>query len=776
MQEKNVEQEEENLVNQLLFKFFPYWPLFLILMIIAAGGAWYYLKNTAPKYEASATLILKDEKKGADDSKILEQLNLINTKKIIENELVVLKSVSLMDYVVRDLKLYAPVYENEKKPNNSAYLSSPVLIEAAYPDSIEKAEFIYFDYDPKEGVVILNNTEKYPLDTFIRTPFALLRFIPNPRYKEPDIKSSLYFSLFPVRSVAKSLAGRLSVSAAGKMSSVISLTYEDEVPKRAEDILNSLIDNYDKSAINEKNNLAQNTLAFVEDRLNVVTKDLDSIEKKIQQYRSGQGAIDIGTQGTLFLRNVSENDQKLSEVNMKLAVLNQVENFAKSKENTGGIVPSTLGINDPVLSQLLDKLYNSELEYERLKPTVAENNPMLVSVKEQINKIRPSILENIQSQRQGLLASRNNINSTNSTYNSMLSTMPQKERQLLDISREQQIKSNIYSFLLQKREESVLSSSSNVSDSRVLDYAQVSNSPVSPKTKTIYLGSLAFAFLLSIGLVSARDALNGKILYRQDLESYTKYPVIGEIAYKKTDSPIVIQRGKRTFVAEEFRKIRMTLPHLGIGETSKKILITSSIPGEGKSFISANLAISLALIQKKVVLIDADLNNPSLKDIFNCEEKSGLSEFLTGEKQPEEIILKIKEQENLYFIPPGTLPDGPSELLSNGKFQELIDYLEPLFDYILIDTSPVVPVTDAYLLSPYCDATLFVVRHNYTPKAFMKRFDENNKINTLKNPGIIFNGVKSRGLINSKNGYGYGYGYVYDYDYTPKKKNKKSYA
>jgi tyrosine-protein kinase Etk/Wzc len=399
---------------------------------------------------------------------------------------------------------------------------------------------------------------------------------------------------------------------------------------------------------------------------------------------------------------------------------------------------------------------------------------MLVSVKDQINKIRPSILENIQSQRQSLIASRNNINSTNSMYNSMLSTMPQKERQLLDISREQQIKSNIYSFLLQKREESVLSSSSNVSDSRVLDYAQVSNSPVSPKSKTIYISSIAFAFLLSIGLVSARDALNGKILYRQDLENYTKYPVIGEIAYKKTDSPIVIERGKRTFVAEEFRKIRMTLPHLGIGEASKKILITSSIPGEGKSFISANLATSLALIEKKVVLIDADLNNPSLVHIFHCEERPGVSEFLQGTKDPEQIITRVKETENLFFIPPGNLPDSPAELLSNGKMKELIDYLEPLFDYILIDTAPVVPVTDAYLITPHCDATLFVMRHNYTPKAFVKRFDQNNKINTLKNPGIIFNGVKGRGIINSKNGYGYGYGYVYDY--SPSKKNKRSYA
>ncbi|MBD0332073.1 MAG: polysaccharide biosynthesis tyrosine autokinase, partial [Chitinophagaceae bacterium] len=621
------------------------------------------------------------------------------------------------------------------------------------------------------SVVINKNT--YPLNTWVKTNYGSLRFSVNPNYKDSGDRKSFYFSLVPVISAAKSLIGDLSVSAATKMSSVIVLKFQDEIPQRAEDILNSVIDNYEKASINEKNNIAKSTLSFVEDRLNAVNKDLDSIEKKVQQYRAGKGAIDISTQGSLFLKNVSENDQKLSELNMKLAVLNQVENFVQSRENTGGIVPSTFGIEDPQLSQLLDKLYTSELEYERLKKTVAENNPLLVAVTDQINKIKPSILENIRSQRNSLLASRNNLGATNNMYNSMLSTIPAKERQLIDITRDQSIKSSIYSFLLQKREESVLSSASNVSDSRVIDRAQVSYSPVSPKTNVIYIGSIAIALLLSIGSISARDALNGKILYRQDLEKYTSFPILGEIAYQKTASPIVIEKGKRTFVAEEFRKIRMSLPYLGIGDKHKKVLVTSSIPGEGKSFVALNLAISLSLIGKKVVLIDADLNNPSLRNVFEFGYGPGVADYLTGEKEAEDIIKRVKENENLFFVPPGTIPESPSELLSNGKIKDLIDYLEMVFDYIVIDTAPVVPVTDAYMITNYCDATLYVVRHKYTPKMFIKRFDENNKINTLTNPGIIFNAVKPRGFVRNQYGYGYGYGYVYDY--SPKK-DKRSYA
>jgi len=246
--------------------------------------------------------------------------------------------------------------------------------------------------------------------------------------------------------------------------------------------------------------------------------------------------------------------------------------------------------------------------------------------------------------------------------------------------------------------------------------------------------------------------------------------------YKRTDNPIVIEEGKRTFIAEEFRKIRLALVFLGIGEKSKKILITSSIPGEGKSFIAANLAVSLALTGKKVVLVDLDLNNPSLGKILKVDEEFGISDYLTGEKEPEEIIKRLAVHENLFFVPPGSLPAGPSELLLNGKVKDIISYLENIFDFVIIDTSPVLVVTDTYLLSDYCDATLYVVRHNYTPKMFIKRIAENNKINPLTNPAIIFNGIKARGI--SKNHYGYGYNYIYEYKQKPIKgrKEKKSVA
>jgi len=280
--------------------------------------------------------------------------------------------------------------------------------------------------------------------------------------------------------------------------------------------------------------------------------------------------------------------------------------------------------------------------------------------------------------------------------------------------------------------------------------------------------SIASFLGVCIAIITIREALTGKVLYRHEVESRTSIPIIGEVAFDKTRTPLVIEAGKRSFIAEEFRKLRMSLSFLGIDEAHKKILITSSISGEGKSFISANLAVSLSLTGKKVVLVDLDLNNPTIAKILNVVPGEGITEYLQGEKKPEEIIKRVQGHENLFFISAGNIPENPTELLANGKVKDIVNYLDETFDIVIIDTSPIVLVTDAYLLTDLCNATLYVVRHNYTPKMVIKRIDENIQINPINNPAIIFNGVKIRGFL--KNNYGYGY----DYLYTPKQKRKKT--
>ena len=764
-------KQEDNLFIQMVSRYIFYWPLFLILLSIFITGAYIYLRYATPKYEATATLIIKDQKKGTDDSKAMEALNTINTKKIIENEIEVLQSRTIMENVVKSLGLYAPVFQEGKIRNVSAYNISPLSIIASNPDSIVAVKKVFLKFDEKSGGVYLNGKYAGVINEWLNTSYGKLKFTLNKHFIQSLTNKPFYFSLNQPKDVTKSILSGLQVISINKLSSIINLSYRDEVPRRAEDILNQLIIMYDKSSVDEKNSLAKNTLQFVEERLGIVSKDLDSIEKTVQKYKTGTGSSDISTQGQLYLQNVSTNDQELGKINMELAVLNQVDNAMSS----GGLMSSTIGVADPNLSKLMTDLNNKELEYERLRKTVAENNPMLVSIKDQINKIKPSITENLQSQRKNLEASKNNLSATNSKYNSMLSSIPQKERQILEMSRDQNVKNGIYSFLLQKREESELSYASTISDNRVINSAQSSGYPVSPNKMFIYLGAFAAAIAFGFLFVSAKEGLSRSVLYRKDLESMTSVPVIGEVAYNDTKDAIVIQAGKRSFIAEEFRKIRVSLHFLGIDSIHKKILITSSIPAEGKSFIAANLAISNALAGKKVILLDMDLHNPGLGKTFGkTTEDPGMSDYLMGKKKPEDIIKKVNDFDNLYFVSSGTLHESPSELLLNGKINEFIEYIESRFDLIVIDTAPSVLITDAFILTNLCDATLYVVRHKYTPKMLVKRIDENLEVNPLKNPAIIFNGVKKRGFF--KNNYGYGYDYVYGGKYLAdgKKKEKKN--
>ncbi len=775
---KKISHEDENLIKQLIAKYLPYWPLFVLAVLAALTAGYFYLRYTVPLYEAKASVIVKDEKKGTDESKLTESLVTINSKQLLENEIEVLKSRKLMDSVVLEQHLYASIMRKGKVNHTSAYLTSPVQIEAQSPDSFREAKKISLSYDRSRGTVLVDKQFHYKLNEFVHTKWGILRFLPNENYapsvnaQEEEEGDEFYFNLMAPKKTTSLLLSRLEVTAATKLSTIIELRFRDPISEKAENVLNSLMKAYQLAGLKAKNDLARNTLAFVENRLGDVSHQMDSIQRRVQGYKTGSGAVDIGAQGQLFLQNVSENDQKLSEVNTQLSVLNQVENSISSSGSAGAIVPSTLGVNDPMLSQMLDRLYQTELEYEKLKKTNGEGSPKMIALRDQIAKIRPDIMANVKNQKKGLLATRSNISTTTGRYNSMLRSMPQKEKQLLELTRDESTLNGIYQFLLQKKEESILSFSSNISDSRIVDTAQAGSSPVSPNPKLVY-GLLLLLFLGIVMLfIAIREFFTGKILYRKEVEDLTTVPVIAEVAFDNTGKKVIVEPGKRTYGTEEFRKIRSSLSYLGIKDDRKKVLVTSSISGEGKSFIAANLAISIASTGKKTVLVDLDLNNPTIGKILAVKKDAGVTDYLMGKKTVKEIIGKIGEYENLYYISAGTMVDGPSELLANGKVKELISYLDETFDSVIIDISPVVLVTDAYMISDLCDATLYVVRHKYTPKMIIKRMDENNVINPLYNTGIIFNGVKGRGFFKNSYGYGYGYSYVYGYNAEDKKKRK----
>lgn len=753
----------ETLFSKLLAKYIPYWPMFLVFAILSFGAAFAYVKITPKKYQSTASLIIKDEKKGNDDSRIMESLNLMGSKKIIENEIEVLKSRPVIETVVKNFRLYAPVYLEEGFIDQYLYEDAPLTIESFDPQKLKSSEGkLYVSMNPQDKkTVFINGKKAGDHGSWLTTNYGVLRFNIAEPEKLMDSSKKYYFQLIAIPSKTKNILDNLKVSSANKLSSVIELKYNDFSPKLAQDVLDHVISSYNAAAINEKNILAKSTLAFIEERLNVVGSQLNAIEQQIQQYKAKSGAFDISTQGQLFLQNVSSNDQKLSEINVQLSLMNDLQGQLESNTNVSGNHTVLLGNVDPILTQMIGSLNAAELEREKLKKTVAENNPMLISISDQIAKIKENINNNIKDQRRNLEATKNNLYATNTNYNNLLHDIPVKERALLEISREQNIKSGIYSFLLQKREESELSFVSNIAESRIINHAQALNNPVSPNLMIVFGMALCAVFGIPVTLIGVKETLSSTILYRGEIESMVNVPIIGEVEYHKKSKPFAIETGKRSLAAEEFRRLRYALKDILKTVGNNNLLITSSISGEGKSYIATNLAISFSLTGKKVLLVDLDLHNSSLGAIFASTEKKGVTDVLLGNAAVDELVRPVSGYDNLYFLPSGTPHDEPSGLLENQHTVDMFKYLEGKFDLIIIDSPPVALLTDAHFLTNLCAATIYAVRHGFTPKSLLKRFETNNTIHPLVNPMIVFNGVKARGFAGTDNGYGYGYKYGY---------------
>lgn len=769
-QKLGPKKQEKKLLNELFFKYAPYWPVFLVLIAVSIFCAWFYLRITPKVYEASASIMVSDESKGTNEGGMMKEFNQLSSNKIIENETEIIKSKTLMTDVVRALHLYASFYEDGEMAPASAYVTSPVTIEATNPDGLKRVQKVEFSFSDKDSQVVIGSA-RYPVNKTVTTPYGELKFVPNKHFVA-KAKGQLYFSLKSTRGAAGSFASKLKATAS-RTSTVITLTLRDEVPERSEAILNQLIVAYNNATIAEKNRLASTTLDFVDKRLAVVKAELDQIEEKAKTYKKTQDAVDISSQGQLYLKSVNDVDQKLSDVSMQMAVLDEVDRYIQTKDKNAQLNPSTLGLKDPVLTDYLNKLTEKELSYEKLKKTTGENNPILTSIKGEIEKLKPAIVENIKNQRSTLEASKLNLHATNNTFSTMLQTIPQKERELIEINRDQTIKSGIYQYLLQKRDAVELAIQGNTLDSRVVEGASALPDPVAPKSSMMYMVAIVFAIGLPVAFITVKGMFNRKIAFRQEIESLTPYPIIGEVAYDKSKDPVVIQEGKRTFIAEQFRRIRTSLAYLGVNHSGKKrVLVTSSLSGEGKSFVALNLSLSLAMTGKKVVLIELDLANPSLSNKLDVNYEQGASNYLRGECEPEEIIKRTTQNSNLFFLPAGPVPDNPSELLMSERLKDLLDYLEDIFDYVIIDSAPSTLLSDAYVLSPMCHATLYVIKHKFTPKTYIERLNQENSVQ-LHNLGLIFNGIRSRGF--TKNGYGYGYGYGYIHDSSGKKTKKKAY-
>ncbi len=767
-----LEDESSIDLKRIFLRILPYWPLFPIVIILLLVGARFYLKYQVPVYQLTTRLVVNDgEQEKATN--LFQVFRVNNADRETEREKEILQSTGLITQVVRDNQLNVRWTKKGRVATIPQFDNLPLEIMLETPDSAKTTEsgpvtLISVGRVEFKGVI-------YPLDSLVQSPFGKIRWHFN---DVSQFTGEWELVIMPLKSATRLFRGQLTAAPITKQSALIDLSLLETVPARGEYFLNALLDQYGKNNVAFKNRVYQNTVKFVEERLSIVSDELNGVESRLQNLRSKEGIFNLGAQGEMYLSRLKETDQKSGEVEVQLTVLQKIEQYVNTRNRSVENVPATLGLSDPILMGLLNQLYQAEFEADKMRKLSGEKNPQLEVLDESVLKLRPSILASIKNLRITLQSTKDKLNLEEGLLSGQLNNIPQKERSLLEISRQQQIKNTIYTYLLQKREESILSAAAQVPNYRVINAPDLSGQ-VAPRPLLIYSLALTLAITLLIIFIYIKEFTGNKVLFSDELEKATGVTVLGELVYsKRSDEEAVIMPSERLMIAEQLRDLRTNLSYTNIVKDGGQVLlITSSISGEGKSFLSINLAAALARVEKKVLIMECDLRKPMITKKLGLVKAKGLSDYMIGAATEEDIIRPLEQFDNMSLISSGPVPPNPVELLMNGKFEALVARLKTQFDYILIDSPPAGILTDAKVLAMVADSTLYVVRFNYTPLHFLDFIRQQAIRKTLPRISLVFNGVvrkKVPGYGYSQNyGYGYGYGYGQDADASKSKKKQR---
>lgn len=749
-------------LRKVLNSFLKNWPWFVFAVIGAMIIAFFYLRYSTPEYNVRATVLIQDDKKGGTtpDNALLMDLGLAG-KSNVDNEVQIFKSRTLMEKVVRDLQLYVQYFTQGKVKSIERYQdkSFQMFFVPLFEDSVRQSKTYTFKPNGNQGFTLSDEQNEWKgqwndtLNIPIGRALFMRTFLPldeNETYtivvNNPEITVTGYMN-------------RLAVDLANKQVSIINLTLQSPVMAKGESVLNKLIQVYMQSNVDDKNRIADSTMRFIDDRLALVGQELTGIEKDIENFKEVAGLTDLSAQSQQLITSTSDYVKDLTEQQVQLSVVQSLENYLN--DNDKRVVPSSLVVQDPTFSSLINNYNSLQLEREKLLMSSTENNPLVKNLDQRLSSVRIDLKNSLASIKKSLQIRVSELVRHTGRLTSEMRAVPAKERIFLEKSREQSIKQELYLFLLKKREETAISKSSTIANARIVDPAKSDFAPFKPKTQLIYLSAFLIGLILPAGVIYLRQMLNTRIMDKADITDRTNTPVVAEISHSDSPSPVVITASSRTIVAEQFRGLRTNLQFMLPGKDQKVILLTSCISGEGKSFVSINLASTLAITGKRVLLMELDLRKPKISTALGIDGALGFSSFAIGQAELKQVIIPSGHQESLYVLPAGALPPNPAELLMLPKTKDLFDVLRENFDYIIVDTPPVSLVTDAQLLAKFADASLFVVRQAYSFKPQMSLIEDLYRSKKLPNLSIIVNDVKAGQGYGYNYSYGYGYGYGY---------------
>ena len=795
--DKLGEQSEEQVnIQELLFRYLIHWPWFVVSIIICIACAWGYLRLTTPIYNISATVLIKDEKKGggASMSSDLEKMGLegfVSSSSNVDNEIEVLRSKSLAREVVNNLGLF-----EDEFPSKELYHTSPVLVSLTHQeaDKLPGRMEINMILQPTGalGVQITVGEKEYrkqfdKLPAVFPTDEGTVAFFANndtlSAVCPENITKERHITAFINRpfSVLKEYVSSLSIAPTSKTTSVVVISLENTNTRRGRDYINKLLEMYNINANNDKNEVAQKTAEFIDERIGIISKELGSTEQDLENFKRSAGITDLSSEAQIALTGNAEYEKKRVENQTQINLVIDLQRYMKGNEYE--VLPSNIGLQDAASAGAIDRYNQMLVERKRLLRTSTENNPTIINLDTSIRAMRTNVQATLDATLKGLQITKEDLAREASRYSRRINDAPTQERQFVSIARQQEIKSGLYLMLLQKREENAITLAATANNAKIIDEALADDNPISPKKTIVYLAALVLGVGFPVGVIYLIGLTKFKIEGRADVEKLTSLPVVGDIplADEKTGS-IAVFENQNNLMSETFRNVRTNLQFM-LENGKNVILVTSTISGEGKSFISANLAISLSLLGKKVVIVGLDIRKPGLNKVFNIPKKEhGITQYLTNTTanlmdfvQPSDI------NKNLFILPGGTVPPNPTELLARGGLEKAIETLKANFDYVILDTAPVGMVTDTLLIGRVADLSVYVCRADYTHKAEFTLINELAENNKLPNLCIAVNGLD---LNSRKYGYYYGYGkygkyygygkrYGYGYGYGEKHGGEK---
>lgn len=774
--DKLGEQSEEQVnIQELLFRYLIHWPWFVVSIIICIACAWGYLRLTTPIYNISATVLIKDEKKGggASMSSDLEKMGLegfVSSSSNVDNEIEVLRSKSLAREVVNNLGLFVTYMDEDEFPSKELYHTSPVLVSLTHQeaDKLPGRMEINMILQPTGalGVQITVGEKEYrkqfdKLPAVFPTDEGTVAFFANndtlSAVCPENITKERHITAFINRpfSVLKEYVSSLSIAPTSKTTSVVVISLENTNTRRGRDYINKLLEMYNINANNDKNEVAQKTAEFIDERIGIISKELGSTEQDLENFKRSAGITDLSSEAQIALTGNAEYEKKRVENQTQINLVIDLQRYMKGNEYE--VLPSNIGLQDAASAGAIDRYNQMLVERKRLLRTSTENNPTIINLDTSIRAMRTNVQATLDATLKGLQITKEDLAREASRYSRRINDAPTQERQFVSIARQQEIKSGLYLMLLQKREENAITLAATANNAKIIDEALADDNPISPKKTIVYLAALVLGVGLPVGVIYLIGLTKFKIEGRADVEKLTSLPVVGDIplADEKTGS-IAVFENQNNLMSETFRNVRTNLQFM-LENGKNVILVTSTISGEGKSFISANLAISLSLLGKKVVIVGLDIRKPGLNKVFNIPKKEhGITQYLTNTTanlmdfvQPSDI------NKNLFILPGGTVPPNPTELLARGGLEKAIETLKANFDYVILDTAPVGMVTDTLLIGRVADLSVYVCRADYTHKAEFTLINELAENNKLPNLCIAVNGLD---LNSRKYGYYYGYG------------------